>query len=139
MVSFFSSRRRHTRYIGDWSSDVCSSDLKRKNSATAESSISRPCSAAIPRPFARAKPTSKHFHRCRPSGAEKKGRTKAPDRLFPRTRACFQDCAARAHGGRPHETRLPVDELVHASHLPSHDGFGISGQSLPRRTTPGPL
>src|SRR5437762_10934994 len=26
---FFSSRRRHTRYIGDWSSDVCSSDLPR--------------------------------------------------------------------------------------------------------------
>src|SRR5436189_4798668 len=24
---FFSSRRRHTRYIGDWSSDVYSSDL----------------------------------------------------------------------------------------------------------------
>src|SRR5437762_10386281 len=24
---FFSSRRRHTRYIGDWSSDECSSDL----------------------------------------------------------------------------------------------------------------
>src|SRR5437763_17082968 len=24
---FFSRRRRHTRYIGDWSSDVCSSDL----------------------------------------------------------------------------------------------------------------
>src|SRR5437879_13096628 len=24
---FISSRRRHTRYIGDWSSDVCSSDL----------------------------------------------------------------------------------------------------------------
>src|SRR3712207_1263350 len=26
-VSFFSSRRRHTRYWRDWSSDVCSSDL----------------------------------------------------------------------------------------------------------------
>src|SRR5437762_8934268 len=26
---FFSSRRRHTRYIGDWSSDVCSSDLSQ--------------------------------------------------------------------------------------------------------------
>src|SRR5437879_13718932 len=26
-IFFFSSRRRHTRYIGDWSSDVCSSDL----------------------------------------------------------------------------------------------------------------
>src|SRR5690348_17774761 len=26
---FFSSRRRHTRWTGDWSSDVCSSDLGR--------------------------------------------------------------------------------------------------------------
>src|SRR5258707_9508956 len=26
-VSFVSSRRRHTRYWRDWSSDVCSSDL----------------------------------------------------------------------------------------------------------------
>src|SRR5688500_20254903 len=26
-VFFFSSRRRHTRLQGDWSSDVCSSDL----------------------------------------------------------------------------------------------------------------
>src|ERR1017187_10203082 len=26
----FSSRRRHTRRIGDWSSDVCSSDLSRR-------------------------------------------------------------------------------------------------------------
>src|SRR5205814_6664108 len=25
---FFSSRRRHTRCLSDWSSDVCSSDLK---------------------------------------------------------------------------------------------------------------
>src|SRR5256885_3074012 len=27
VVFFFSSRRRHTRLQGDWSSDVCSSDL----------------------------------------------------------------------------------------------------------------
>src|SRR5947209_13060072 len=27
LVFFFSSRRRHTRYWRDWSSDVCSSDL----------------------------------------------------------------------------------------------------------------
>src|SRR5690606_40725471 len=26
---FFSSRRRHTRFSRDWSSDVCSSDLKQ--------------------------------------------------------------------------------------------------------------
>ena len=28
---FFSSRRRHTRLQGDWSSDVCSSDLLLRN------------------------------------------------------------------------------------------------------------
>src|SRR5947209_20292716 len=40
---FFSSRRRHTRYWRDWSSDVCSSDLEQramsgdpKNPATQE-------------------------------------------------------------------------------------------------------
>src|ERR1035437_1710168 len=30
---FFSSRRRHTRYWVDWSSDVCSSDLVTKGVA----------------------------------------------------------------------------------------------------------
>src|SRR3712207_9222456 len=34
---FFSSRRRHTRYWRDWSSDVCSSDLHAAR---------RPCAAA---------------------------------------------------------------------------------------------
>src|SRR5437870_7619640 len=28
-IFFFSSRRRHTRWPRDWSSDVCSSDLNR--------------------------------------------------------------------------------------------------------------
>src|SRR4051794_41507113 len=28
---FFSSRRRHTRWTGDWSSDVCSSDLGQQD------------------------------------------------------------------------------------------------------------
>src|SRR5205807_4438981 len=30
VLFFFSSRRRHTRLQGDWSSDVCSSDLSRR-------------------------------------------------------------------------------------------------------------
>src|SRR5256885_10632746 len=32
-VFFFSSRRRHTRLQGDWSSDVCSSDLRQGQAA----------------------------------------------------------------------------------------------------------
>src|SRR5437016_12094686 len=31
---FFSSRRRHTRLVSDWSSDVCSSDLSRERPKT---------------------------------------------------------------------------------------------------------
>src|SRR3972149_11321525 len=43
VVFFFSSRRRHARFDGDWSSDVCSSDLVdtivdlRRNLVMAES------------------------------------------------------------------------------------------------------
>src|SRR3712207_9162431 len=32
---FFSSRRRHTRYWRDWSSDVCSSDLRHQRQVSA--------------------------------------------------------------------------------------------------------
>src|SRR5438093_8459878 len=35
VVFFFSSRRRHTRLVSDWSSDVCSSDLGRQLIAAA--------------------------------------------------------------------------------------------------------
>src|SRR5688500_20048799 len=44
---FFSSRRRHTRLQGDWSSDVCSSDLMNatteeiRNSARQSSELAR--------------------------------------------------------------------------------------------------
>src|SRR5436189_2315323 len=37
---FFSSRRRHTRYIGDCSSDVCSSDLLAPGSVDVPASSS---------------------------------------------------------------------------------------------------
>src|SRR5574340_486052 len=36
---FFSSRRRHTRSFGDWSSDVCSSDLTRRHSRAERGSL----------------------------------------------------------------------------------------------------
>src|SRR5205807_7582610 len=35
LIFFFSSRRRHTRLQGDWSSDVCSSDLIERRLSTA--------------------------------------------------------------------------------------------------------
>src|SRR2546427_3331247 len=42
---FFSSRRRHTRFDCDWSSDVCSSDLVPVHGTRAE------MSGAVVRPF----------------------------------------------------------------------------------------
>src|SRR6266511_5351891 len=36
---FFSSRRRHTRFSRDWSSDVCSSDLGRDHVVAYESEL----------------------------------------------------------------------------------------------------
>src|SRR6185295_3576816 len=56
---FFSSRRRHTRYWRDWSSDVCSSDLdalveargahlRRRHRRTADALDARPHAAERP-------------------------------------------------------------------------------------------
>src|SRR3712207_6646867 len=42
---FFSSRRRHTRYWRDWSSDVCSSDLPTTPSASTATSCGSRSSA----------------------------------------------------------------------------------------------
>src|SRR6185369_5709771 len=45
-VFFFSSRRRHTRFKCDWSSDVCSSDLDAKRGRRPPSTLN--VSAEIP-------------------------------------------------------------------------------------------
>src|SRR6266566_5592579 len=43
---FFSSRRRHTRLQGDWSSDVCSSDLERCSTVSFRLAKGTPTDAA---------------------------------------------------------------------------------------------
>ena len=56
---FFSSRRRHTRYWRDWSSDVCSSDLFLESRSTSGVSISRktPEPRCLTAPFLLTSPT----------------------------------------------------------------------------------
>src|SRR5690606_40008065 len=46
LVFFFSSRRRHTRFSRDWSSDVCSSDLRSGRGS--KDGASRQCAAGAP-------------------------------------------------------------------------------------------
>src|SRR5205814_4107231 len=59
---FFSSRRRHTRCLSDWSSDVCSSDLPRQVWTAAR--VVRPCDPDSCSSFISARPVSSwNLHR----------------------------------------------------------------------------
>src|SRR5690606_40010853 len=53
VLFFFSSRRRHTRFSRDWSSDVCSSDLtlpRRLLLAACACLVLAGCGQAVPEP-----------------------------------------------------------------------------------------
>src|SRR3712207_7740804 len=66
---FFSSRRRHTRYWRDWSSDVCSSDLEKP-----EHSVVQVAEAARPRRLAVVGAAAGHVHDAAREGeARRKG------------------------------------------------------------------
>src|SRR5256885_3209528 len=56
-VFFFSSRRRHTRLQGDWSSDVCSSDLPVRLGEPRTGSSPTPPDGAFGRRFLWVLPT----------------------------------------------------------------------------------
>src|SRR5205814_6437136 len=47
-VFFFSSRRRHTRCLSDWSSDVCSSDLSLAHETLENHQAAQPAFSARP-------------------------------------------------------------------------------------------
>src|SRR5690625_8047019 len=47
IIFFFSSRRRHTRWPRDWSSDVCSSDLSTCTASTSPGSTPTPVSTGM--------------------------------------------------------------------------------------------
>src|SRR2546430_7788872 len=55
---FFSSRRRHTRFDCDWSSDVCSSDLKIKFVVLIAVALLIACSACRRLPPTATNPTT---------------------------------------------------------------------------------
>src|SRR5690606_40083955 len=67
VLFFFSSRRRHTRFSRDWSSDVCSSDL-RSLPAVGPDQVERGARPVLP-PRHRVRPelpeSERRGHRCR--------------------------------------------------------------------------
>src|ERR1017187_3659745 len=94
---FFSSRRRHTRYIGDWSSDVCSSDLVDDGESPADGDHDAPNTGAFIQQPERAGHQALH-------GAE--GQEQADPPLFGRGLNGLQDDAGDFLGdGGVGETR----------------------------------
>src|SRR5205814_6644438 len=55
---FFSSRRRHTRCLSDWSSDVCSSDLSEVSDAATNRAVTPSPTSTSTNRRRRAGPTS---------------------------------------------------------------------------------
>src|SRR5688500_19072467 len=84
---FFSSRRRHTRLQGDWSSDVCSSDLDDRERGAGTRTSPTSAEAQACRPPRRSRRSEEHTSElqspcnlvCRLL-LEKKKKQKNPDR-----------------------------------------------------------
>src|SRR5690606_40828677 len=86
---FFSSRRRHTSFSRDWSSDVCSSDLRWQRSRPGQQPKSRR-NRLLWKKRKKAKPRLSHggwhrsavliWHRCR-AAAHKIGRASCRERV----------------------------------------------------------
>src|SRR5574341_1109641 len=84
---FFSSRRRHTRLVGDWSSDVCSSDLQRHGLRRLSRQVPAPPAAAcIPCRRWTPRPPCQDRSALRPVHARALGAV-LPARLFARSQS----------------------------------------------------
>src|SRR2546422_3254867 len=104
---FFSSRRRHTRCSRDWSSDVCSSDLKNASINLLECAHTKSLDLKLLRMNTYKKcgvSPLLAFERLRPRGREAKKRGRkggkgdggSKDRRELSTRNAAQCCAGRA-------------------------------------------
>src|SRR5215467_13424797 len=115
---FFSSRRRHTRLQGDWSSDVCSSDLwvdQADRDQVASTPFAPPSSSSgdqIRPPDLRQPPRQARHKR---GARTRRGRpvtdTPGPQRVFSLVRCCAPE-ARYGHGPPGTEEIMGVAGLV---------------------------
>src|SRR5256885_3818557 len=89
---FFSSRRRHTRLQGDWSSDVCSSDLRRDPHCSHKFIVVSLTCRASAQNFAR-----NGYTQLRPCSDRNRTRTNAHEQCLPRSeeRRVGKECRSR--------------------------------------------
>src|SRR5205807_4847816 len=107
---FFSSRRRHTRLQGDWSSDVCSSDLADVQTSSDEAKKVLEESSAIA--SQQMKERFPELPSPEPRQAIAVPRPQAPEPRIP---------IAVTSGGVEEEPELPLEERV-LDYIKSHNG-----------------
>src|SRR6266581_5027742 len=113
---FFSSRRRHTRWTGDWSSDVCSSDLP---ALTCEYSPERPritlpnaCVTSVPGSSALTT-SAPRSARIRPANGPDTARDRSSTRRPSRGLVCWRGrCVMAAPLVRPGQAEDVLGEVV---------------------------
>src|SRR3712207_973711 len=142
-IFFFSSRRRHTRYWRDWSSDVCSSDLG-PGGAGRRARRGADRAAAVPR---------RELHGRRPdllvrgrhAGRVRQPVRGGPGRLDHRRGRDAGRLLRRLHRGRTEDPRPARDHLRRPA-VPAQRpvrrpgcGQGMSGLALPPRLRPAAL
>src|SRR5699024_1505774 len=103
---FFSSRRRHKISKRDWSSDVCSSDLRRPGAAADRGGVRRP----VPERGPPRRPAPGHPpQRCRPAGAPAR-----PRRRRGQGADLLRHCAPAAVRGSPSRSGGRLDDRSRA-------------------------
>src|SRR5690348_728481 len=115
---FFSSRRRHTRWTGDWSSDVCSSDLSMSAFTFATSPFRPPSPRSVESIIRTSSRISTSSDSARLSGVPCIGRG-AMRLLLPGLVDLVNEPLHRLPDldERRHEPRLCLDLLGHLTHL----------------------
>src|SRR5690606_1080178 len=131
LLFFFSSRRRHTRFSRDWSSDMCSSDLEYRLSAACRSATCRrpwaPRPPHAPRTRTRAAAGSAALARRRCLRKSRwPPRALRPKYAAHRVRRAALVCASLLPFD--HETSTPPDFILMASSLASLPLQRLSGR-----------
>src|SRR5258707_15674012 len=117
MVLFFPSRRRHTRYWRDWSSDVCSSDLVLGFLCGGETwtRVAGPIPSSPANSMAKGGPKT--------AGAPRPAAPQTTTATAPKTTAPVNPAPKAAPGQKLQATAQPADTVGDICLLPDIAGF----------------
>src|SRR5689334_13636760 len=114
---FFSSRRRHTRWNCDWSSDMCSSDLERHQQRRERHDDHRRDERAAPADAVRE-----------PPDAEAAGNKPEGSRGEDRTECCRIEVPCLLHGRSEKRDQVEIDAFAQRDQGAEQDNLDLDGR-----------